>query len=206
LIHFYKRLFSKKVNKDGRNRRRKDHSHTAGRRRNGKGNKPMDLNIPANFIHIQHNRLVSEWREIGKFISAEVVEVTKDGQKCQINKDTLVNIFSDISNNFSTRFEITVPPNKSEGAVIQLRAVPFPMKEIVKRQWHNSNASSLLMAQYPLVTYKPSPTPSIIYIERWLEKSIRNPTIIFLKKMIIFQSRCKITMSTNKAESSHDTI
>ena len=63
----------------------------------------MHLNIPANFIHIQHNRLVSEWREIGKFISAEVVEVTKDGQKCQINKDTLVNIFSDISNNFSTR-------------------------------------------------------------------------------------------------------
>ena len=35
------------------------------------------------------------------------------------------------------------------------------MNEIVKRQWHNSNAPSLFMAQYPLVTYKPSPAPSL---------------------------------------------
>ena len=54
-----------------------------------------------------------------------------------------------------------MPPNHSEGAVLQIRAVPFPLQEIVKRHWHNSNAPSILMAQYPLLTYKPSPAPSL---------------------------------------------
>ncbi len=38
----------------------------------------MFLNIPANLVHIQHNRFVSEWGQIDNFILAEMVEIKKD--------------------------------------------------------------------------------------------------------------------------------
>jgi hypothetical protein len=63
----------------------------------------MHLKIPPNSITIHHNRLVSDWNEINTFIKAELVELYKGGTKSQIEAQTLENIFSEKSNNFSIR-------------------------------------------------------------------------------------------------------
>ena len=51
----------------------------------------MHLKIPAKFIHIQRNRLVSEWREIAK--SAKLVEFMPSQKKVRLNSKKNTKIY-----------------------------------------------------------------------------------------------------------------